>query len=622
MKRMRVEQEWIGEVDKVDAEILYGEEVDKLDQSFTLRKVYVDGWVLPVVEAKRTIHCDISNANVTHLDLSPRTALLADTLLLRSSPAKADPTHVDTSAVQQALSDLVSPLQLGRPILISSPSSSGKSHLIHHLCSQLHPEASRILTIPLADTSIDVKSLIGTYVSSPTKPGTFEWMEGALTKAMRAGRWVVFDDIDRASVEMLVTITGISRSLRLGRPGRRARLTIPGRGDVEAGSGFALFATRSNLDSSFMGQQEFVQVVLQAPTDDDILAILTARFHLPLSLMQPLIYIWQQLRPLAKTSGQVKARNIGLRDLEKWCARIQIRLHPGLNNTEPFANPVFQDEIMLEAADLFVASLDTKPGSLDKRIKMIAVIADGIGMDEERALSLLDLRKPQIEHVASARQLRIGRTAVETNPAVKNTAPSRPFALTKPSRILLERIAAAIATGEPTLLVGETGTGKTTAVQYIADTCRKPLTVLNLSMQTESSDLLGGFKPIDASVTARLLHTRWQKLFTDTFSMAKPQNGAYIEATAKALSGRRWGRCSELWAASSRRAVEKLRPTEGHEAKKRKLVSTKMAKLAVQWQSLLVEIADFDLHHVKMKSKLVFSFIEGPLVKAIQHGEW
>jgi midasin len=44
--------------------------------------------------------------------------------------------------------------------------------------------------------------------------------------------------------------------------------------------------------------------------------------------------------------------------------------------------------------------------------------------------------------------------------------------------------------------------------------------------------------------------------------------------------------------------------------------------LAVQWQSLLVEVADFDLHHVKMKSKLVFSFVEGPLVKALTAGEW
>lgn len=51
-------------------------------------------------------------------------------------------------------------------------------------------------------------------------------------------------------------------------------------------------------------------------------------------------------------------------------------------------------------------------------------------------------------------------------------------------------------------------------------------------------------------------------------------------------------------------------------------MNSKVAKAGLEWQSLLVDIADFDLHHVKMKSKLVFSFVEGPLVKALRDGEW
>jgi midasin len=524
--------------------------------------------------------------------------------------------------------------------MLSSSPSSGKTHILQYLCTQLYPSAQpthRILTIPLADTSIDVKSLIGTYISSTTKPGTFEWMEGALTKAVRAGRWVIFDDIDRASTEMLVTIAGITRSLRPGRHGRRAELPIPGRGKVEAGDGFAIFATRStSLDSFspaiFLGHQEFREVVLEAPTDSDIYEILSARYaSLPSEIITPLVSIWQRLRPLAKISGQVKARSIGLRDLEKWCGRIERSNPPAPSSAGPFANPAFQDEIMLEAADIFIASLDTKPSSMDKRMKMLRVVAEGINMDEERALSLMDRRKPTLELAPSSRRLLIGRTTTPTAAPEKRRsapAPSRPFALTKPSLVLLERVAAAIATAEPLLLVGETGTGKTTAVQYIADTCRKPLTALNLSMQTESSDLLGGFKPIDASVAARSIHAKWQHLFCESFSMGKTTNGAYVEATAKALGGRKWARCAELWSTSAKRAVDKLSPPEQTEnggdspRKRRKVVNAKAAKLAVQWQSLLVEVADFDLHHVKMKSKLVFSFVEGPLVKALVSGEW
>ena len=64
--------------------------------------------------------------------------------------------------------------------------------------------------------------------------------------------------------------------------------------------------------------------------------------------------------------------------------------------------------------------------------------------------------------------------------------------------------------------------------------------------------------------------------------------------------------------------------TNGNDAmpRKRRKVNTKAAKAAVQWQALLVEISEFDLQHVKMNSKLVFSFVEGPLVKAMRSGEW
>jgi len=47
--------------------------------------------------------------------------------------------------------------------------------------------------------------------------------------------------------------------------------------------------------------------------------------------------------------------------------------------------------------------------------------------------------------------------------------PTSQFAFTRPATALLERIAVAIGNNEPLLLVGETGTGKTSAVQYLAE---------------------------------------------------------------------------------------------------------------------------------------------------------
>ncbi|ODO08666.1 midasin [Cryptococcus wingfieldii CBS 7118] len=654
-KRMEMESAHVGAVEATDVKILFGHTVNVLPQGgFETQEMVVDGWLMPIFEAERIKKArkstnDLvyaSSATIAEHDLSSRTALVADHLILRNSPPNPSLsiTHVRTEPMDNALRTLCPLVQLTAPILLTSPPSSGKSHILQYLSCVLFPNqrpSSRILTIPLADTSIDVKSLIGTYISSPTKPGTFEWMEGALAKAIRAGRWVVFEDVDRGSTEMLVTLAGIARSLRSTRPGKRATLAVPGREDVEAGEGFGLFVTRTIRQGytppSFYGHHIFTETILEAPSDSDILAFLSARFErLPRSITTTLVDIWHQLRPFDRVSGQVKARDIGLRDLEKWCARVVRNLPPSASlaaleqSGSIFANTVLQDEVFLEGVDIFVASLDNKGASLEKKKQMMMTIAEGLGMDEDRVLAL-DGRKPNFEASSASRQLHVGRVVMELAAPERSrraaSSSSRPFALTKPSLILLERVAVALALGEPTLLVGETGTGKTTAVQHIASIVRKPLTVLNLSMQTESSDLLGGFKPIDASIAARALHTRWQKLFCETFAMSKPANGSYVEAGAKALAGRKWGRCVELWGSSARRAIDKLGkgepdapPAEGSPLKRRKI--SKATRVSNEWQGLLADVTEFDLHHAKMKSKLVFSFVEGPLVKAIKSGEW
>lgn len=48
---------------------------------------------------------------------------------------------------------------------------------------------------------------------------------------------------------------------------------------------------------------------------------------------------------------------------------------------------------------------------------------------------------------------------------------------------------------EPALLVGETGTGKTTVCQALAVMRGQRLHIINVNQHTEASDFLGGFRP-------------------------------------------------------------------------------------------------------------------------------
>ena len=71
--------------------------------------------------------------------------------------------------------------------------------------------------------------------------------------------------------------------------------------------------------------------------------------------------------------------------------------------------------------------------------------------------------------------------------------------------------------GEPVLLVGETGCGKTAAVQALAAATGARLAVVNMSTQSDSADLLGGYKPRDAAALCLPLSAEFGALFADTF---------------------------------------------------------------------------------------------------------
>jgi midasin len=100
------------------------------------------------------------------------------------------------------------------------------------------------------------------------------------------------------------------------------------------------------------------------------------------------------------------------------------------------------------------------------------------------------------------------------------------FSLTKHSLRLMERLALCVRLNEPTLLVGETGNGKTAVIQALAQHLGKQLMVQNLNQQSDSSDFLGGFKPVDLRTVCVPLMNSFGKLFPKTFS--KSANAEFL----------------------------------------------------------------------------------------------
>ena len=396
---------------------------------------------------------------------------------------------------------------------------------------------------------------------------------------MKEGKWLVLQDIDKASGEVLATLWPLVESLALEKhTGGHAQLQVHGRGLVRAKEGFALFATRSvtaSIDGqvptmTFLGAHKWYPINIKAPTNIELRDIIHTRFErLPPAILPPILEVWFKLQRLANSS--TAARHLGTRDLMKWCMRIEslkvplmlgLDESPTLSFVDVIPNSSIREEVFIEGHDVFFGAMSERPAALALMTSMASTLATALGFGDQKLKFLLADRVPEWEVVKGSdgkiRTVHIGRVSL---PAVvpkglPQTNPGRPFVLIKPSLQLLARLATCVALNEPILLTGETGTGKTTTVSHLASLLSRPLLSLNVSQQTESSDLLGGFKPVDARIPAAELQRRFQDMFAATFSREK--NLKFEEAVRGAVSAGKWKRVVALWKECAKRARDRI----------------------------------------------------------------
>lgn len=504
--------------------------------------------------------------------------------LLRDHLSPSPPSSlVQTDNVKTALRELALLHSLRYPTLLTSSPSSGKSLLIHHLSGLLHPcSENNVVTIHLADTSLDPRSLLGSHVSSTTQPGTFEWKEGVLVKAMKQGKWVVLKDIDRGSTDVLGVIKPLVESLGPGKwTGGRGLLSVPGHGVVTAHDSFALFATRSASSKDgnrpkpiFFGSHKFAEVIVSSPSQAEVQWIVNHKFpRLSGRISQAITKLWEDMCVTANNFPSL-GRGMGIRELERFSSRINWFAIVPSNEMEVdgaeggallstiFTHVNLKEEIFLYARDIFFGAGVHTTSAQQFVDQAASVTGYHLGLSAERQAVTLHSRVPEfdIERDINGQTIaiRLDRTRLLANPGagILQTT-SGLFAMHKPAIRLMGRLATSISLGEPILLTGETGTGKTSVITHLATLLRKPLISLNLSQQTESSDILGGLKPIDARVSGMKLYQSFMRLFGATLSSKK--NAKFQESVRKAVREAKWKRVVALWAEATKIAKEKLR---------------------------------------------------------------
>ena len=216
------------------------------------------------------------------------------------------------------------------------------------------------------------------------------------------------------------------------------------------------------------------------------------------------------------------------RDFFKWCQRIAERFQ--CSSLLSISGDVFQ-----EAYSCFCIPV----GSLEDRLTLAQAIGAKLGLSKEKTDYFVLKNKGNVQQTQMT--FTVGRASLpkkEINIQVLRGLPSMNYAFTRHAINLLEEIAICVLHNEPVLLVGETGCGKTSTIQYLAAKCGHRFSAINMSQQSDVTDLLGGFKPVDFRQIMGPLRERFETLFVKTFS--QKQNVKFLGHVQQCFAERKW----------------------------------------------------------------------------------
>lgn len=568
--------------------------------------------------------------------LTPYVVAYGKVLLPCPSGLTGDPSSlVLTSTTTNNLECLARMVHNADPVLLHGLPGSGKTSLVHELAKDLGMYSSMV-TLHLNEQT-DAKMLIGLY-STDSKPGTFQWRPGVLTTAVKEGRWVLVEDLDRAPTEVLSTLLPLIE---------RNELLVPSRGEtIHAARSFRLFATvrttrgmngRENLPN-IVGMRFWQAMHAEPLAEPELEEVILHNFPILRKYVPGIMAVYNRLSRLGQNPSHVAGgrslvdRRLNMRDLLKWCHRLRECLSAAgiVSGDEPISEST-RDWMFMEALDCFVGSCPD--AELSK--KLASAIAEEMHISAERADHYVTAHTPPMEEKDSS--FSIGRVRLRKQKFSDRVQKSkRPFASTSHAKKLLEQIAIAVKLSEPVLLVGETGIGKTTVVQQLAETLGYKLIAVNLSQQSEVGDLLGGFKPVNVRALAVPLKEEFEDLFSAT-GISFTKNQKYIEQVGKCFAKAQWSKVSKLWKEApkmflkivselerSQAAQEEVRNGDSQPAKRRKTQSKLqiLLDLRPRWDSFARKLEQFDIQISSGGSSFAFSFMEGNLIKAVRNGGW
>lgn len=370
-----------------------------------------------------------------------------------SSPIEEQPNFIITPFVERNLLNLVRATMTRKfPVLLQGPTSSGKTSMIEYLAKISGNKFIRINN----HEHTDLQEYLGTYVSDVN--GTLQYKEGVLARALREGSWVVLDELNLAPTDVLEALNRLLDD--------NQELLIPETQQVvRPHEDFMLFATqnppgiyggRKVLSRAF--RNRFIELHFDDIPEEELETILRQRCQIAPSFCTRIVAVYKRLAVLRQTGRLFEQRNsfATLRDLFRWALR----------------NAVDREQLAMNGFLL-----------LAERVR---------DPDERQAVKEIieDVMKVRINESLIYNREKLSQQASLTNSPNSNVVWTRSMC-----RLYL-LVTEAFKTNEPVLLVGETGSGKTTICQVCAQLSHTHLHIVNAHQNMETGDLIGSQRPV------------------------------------------------------------------------------------------------------------------------------
>lgn len=570
--------------------------------------------------------------------------------------------------------ELLKNVKLQNPVILQG--SVGKSHAIRSIATSLQM-SERIIELHL-DSQTDSKSLFGAFVCSDV-PGEFVWRPGVVTDAALTGKWIVLENVDKIPLDLIASLTSLLKDRKLylvpmGRyvdvhPSFRIFATTSLQGnwfhddakscekrncvevvrsvDSEQSVKIKYFKhydwlSNKNMPSLYYFYYLWNVIHVPEPKLRDVCTILKNLFPAIIEniLNDYVIPTYAMLQgincdvglecketidsaaseaPVHQHRNELRyfERPCTLNDLIKICKRIATRLMPTVNTVSKYLTEEQRVMGLIEVMEVLVMYIR----DADAHRKIVKALAKCWGLTE----SVVESRV--LSHVAEV-------TILDSNLYVDNRVKfvlgdgkdvdtgvvngnNTFYSLTKQGSRLLASIAAGVASKEPILLVGETGCGKTTSIQQLAHILRKKLIVQNLSLSTDSSDLLGGYKPVSLRQLILPMHETFVTLFQGTFS--QEQNAEFLQRVGTMFRKQLWKSLLKAYVKAVDSSTIKLSDKLATVSDATKeAVSLKIK----EWSIFKNQVQRFQNNLPKIEQGFAFSYVTGQLVEAIKKGHW